>query len=297
MSSLEAVRPFAAKNGRRPRRSLIASRFLKNRIGLIGVTIIVGFATVAMLAPLVSPFAPDEQNLDYVLSPPSRTHLFGTDNLGRDIISRVIFGARLSIVIGIAASSVGLLLGGAIGVFSGFLGGRTDTVLMRVTDVLMAFPGILLALLIVGILGPGLYNVMLAVGISWTPTSARVFRAAVLQTRTEEYIEAAKAIGATDRRILSRHILPNSLGPVLVQASLMVATSILASASLSFLGLGPKPPTPEWGLMLTEARNYLYVAPHMMFFPGGAILLVAIGFNLAGNALRDALDIRFAIQR
>jgi peptide/nickel transport system permease protein len=168
---------------------------------------------------------------------------------------------------------------------------------MRAIEVLMAFPGILLALLVIGILGPGLYNLMLAVGVSAIPRFARIVRAGVLQTKVQDYVDAARAVGAADFWILRRHVLPNSMGPVIVQASLLVATSILTGASLSFLGLGPKPPTAEWGVMLSEARTYLYVAPHMTLFPGLAILLATLGFNLAGDALRDALDIRVTIDR
>jgi peptide/nickel transport system permease protein len=255
------------------------------------------FGFLGILAPLIAPYDPDEQELDYVSNPPTRTHWLGTDNLGRDILSRVLFGARISLTIGFLATGIGMAIGGGIGVIAGFWGGRLDNATMRAIEVLMAFPGILLALLVIGILGPGLYNLMLAVGVSAIPRFARIVRAGVLQTKVQDYVDAARAVGAADFWILRRHVLPNSMGPVIVQASLLVATSILTGASLSFLGLGPKPPTAEWGVMLSEARTYLYVAPHMTLFPGLAILLATLGFNLAGDALRDALDIRVTIDR
>lgn len=279
------------------RRRTLVGRFRRNRAGMLGILVALVFGVLGILAPLVSPFDPNAQALEKAFRPPSRTNLFGTDNFGRDIFSRVLHGARISLSVGFLCTAIGMTVGGAIGAFAGFRGKWADEVSMRAVEVLMAFPGLLLALLVIGILGPGLYNLVIAVGISAVPRFARVVRAAVIQVKAEEFVDAARAAGASDLWIVRCHILPNSLGPIVVQASLLVATSILTGASLSFLGLGPKPPTPEWGIMLNEARNYLYVAPHIAIFPGLAIFMVAMGFNLAGDALRDALDVRLSLER
>lgn len=279
------------------RRRTLLARLSRNRAGVVGMLVVLVFGVLGILAPILSPYDPNAQVLDEAFRPPSAANWFGTDNFGRDILSRVLYGARISLSVGFLATIIGMSLGGVIGSLAGFKGGWADEVLMRIVEILMAFPGLLLALLVIGILGPSLYNLMIAVGVAAVPRFARVMRAAVLQVRAEEFIDAARATGASDLWIMRRHILPNSLGPIVVQASLLVATSILTGASLSFLGLGPKPPTPEWGIMLNEARNYLYVAPHVAIFPGLAIFLVAMGFNLAGDALRDAFDIRVSLER
>jgi len=273
-------------------RRLLASRFLRNRAGVAGLVIVSLFALLGVLAPVLRLDLPDAQDLEHVTEPPSREHWLGTDNLGRDLLSRVVHGARISLMIGVLATSVGLGIGATAGGLAGFHGGKIDETVMRVVEIFMAFPGLLLALLVVSILGPGLYSVMLAVGISTSPAFARVMRASILQVKSEEFVEAAQAIGAPGLTILRRHILPNAMGPIIVHGSLLLGASIVTASSLSFLGLGPKPPTPEWGVMLNEARNYLYIAPHTTIFPGLAILLAALGFNMAGDALRDALDVR-----
>jgi len=298
MSSVEGIGQLRipAKGGIKAYRRTLARRFLRNRAGVAGLLVALVFASAGIFAPSLRLQDPYSQDLLQVTAPPSWAHWFGTDGFGRDVFSRVVHGARYSLAVGLFATSVGMSFGGTAGVIAGFYGGRADDLVMRTVEILMAFPGLLLALLVVGILGPGLYNLMLAVGISASPSFARVVRASILSTKAEDFVEAARAIGATGSRVLLRHVVPNSLGPIVVQATLLMATSILTAASLSFLGLGPRPPIPEWGIMLSEARNYLYIAPHTTLFPGLAILMVALGFNLAGDALRDALDIRVKVE-
>ncbi len=246
----------------------------------------------AVLADVIAPYPMDEQRLTSRFLRPSLEHLFGTDNLGRDVFSRVVYGSRVSLTIGISSTLFGALIGIILGSISGFYGGRTDNVIMRGVDVMLAIPNLLLAISVLAALGPGITNTIIAVSIGSVPRYSRVIRASVLTVKEQEYIEAARAIGTTDFRIVLRHILPNCLAPVLVQATLGVANTILIATSLSFIGLGVQPPTAEWGAMLSAARPYIRQHWPMVMFPGLAIVATIFGLNLFGDGLRDALDPR-----
>ena len=269
---------------------LIWQRLRKNRLSIVGSVLIGGFLLLAFAAPLIAPADPMAQALYNRLSPPTFEHPFGTDDFGRDILSRVIYGARISLRVGVFAVLIALILGTCIGVVAGYWGGWIDQILMRLMDLLLAFPSILLAIGIVAILGPGLENAMLAVGIVAMPQYARLVRASVLTVRETDYVMAARALGASDWRILCVAVLPNCLAPLIVQATLGLATAILDAAGLSFLGLGAQPPTPEWGAMLSQGRELIVRAPWVLTFPGGAIFFTVLAFNLVGDGLRDALD-------
>lgn len=267
-------------------------RYSRNRKAVVGLIILIIITLSAIFAPWVATHDPAQQDLRARLQPPSAEHWLGTDNFGRDIYSRIIYGARISLRVGLISVSIALALGGTMGLVAGFFGGRIDSVLMRIVDVLLALPAILLALAVVATIGPGLNNVMVAVGIAYSPNFARVTRAAVLQVRELDYVAAAQALGASNLRMMFRHILPNALNPVIVQVTLATAGSILSAAGLSFLGLGAQPPTPEWGSMLSSARSYIRVAHHTVTFPGLAIMLTVLALNMVGDGLRDALDPR-----
>jgi peptide/nickel transport system permease protein len=267
-------------------------RLKKHRLALIGAAIILTLFFVAVFAPFIAPHDPIEQNLENRLLPPSTEHPFGTDNLGRCILSRLIYGTQVSLQIGIMVVGITSIVGVMLGAIAGYRGGIIDEIIMRIVDVLLAFPGIILALVIAGILGPSLFNVMLALAvIGWT-SYARVVRGSVLSVKEKEFIEAAKAIGASDVRIMFRHILPNVMAPVIVMATLGMAHVILAAAALSFLGLGAQPPTPEWGSMLSAGRAFMRTAPHLTIFPGLAIMITVLAFNFLGDGLRDTFDPR-----
>lgn len=267
-------------------------RFLRNRKAVVGLVLLVIITLSAIFAPLVATHNPTQQNLRNRLQPPSAENWLGTDNFGRDIYSRIVYGARISLRVGLISVSIALVIGGGMGLLGGYFGGRIDNFSMRIVDVLLALPSILLALAIVATIGPGLNNVMIAVGIAYSPNFARVMRAAVLQVRELDYVAAAHALGASHLRTMMKHIVPNSLNPVIVQVTLATAGSILAAAGLSFLGLGAQPPTPEWGSMLSAARPYIRVAHHTVTFPGLAIMLTVLSLNMVGDGLRDALDPR-----
>lgn len=267
-------------------------RLSKRKTALIGLGIILFYIVVAFTASWIAPFDPLHIQLDKSLVSPNGEYLFGSDDKGRDILSRIIYGTRLSLMVGVVAVGIGLLIGVPIGLISGYYGGWWDTVLMRVIDVLLAFPGMLLALAIVSALGPSLFNVMLAVGIFSIPTFARLVRGSVLTVRKLEYIDAIRALGAGDLRIITFHIFPNVVSPIIVQGTLRLATAILTAAGLSFLGMGAQPPSPEWGAMLSNGRDFIFSAPYVAIFPGLAIAFLVIGFNLFGDGLRDALDQR-----
>ena len=268
-------------------------RLLRNKPALVGLVLIVTFIGVAFLAPLVAPYGPYEQRVGGSLEPPGAAHLFGTDLLGRDMFSRVLFGAQISLQVGVIAVLMALTMGGIIGSLAGGLGGRVDSVLMRTVDVLLAIPGILLAIGIIAWLGRGMLQLMLAIAITYAPIFARLLRGSLLALRESDYVIAARALGASRARLLARHMLPNALTPLIVQATLILATAIIDIAGLGFLGLGPPDPrTPEWGTMLVDARRFLQTAPHIVFFVGGAIVVSAIGFNLLGDGLRESLDPR-----
>ncbi len=255
------------------------------------------FFTIALLAPSLSPHDPLAQNLDRRLQAPSRPHLMGTDDFGRDILSRVMYGARISLTVGFIAVGIAVAGGLVLGLVAGFYtagrwGRLIDNAIMRTSDIMLAFPTVLLAIAIVTAFGPGLRNAMLAIAIIYIPRFVRIVRASVLVEKEQMYIEAGRALGLSNGRLLFRHLLPNAMSPVIVQATLGLAEAIIEAAALSFLGLGATPPTPEWGAMLSEGRSYLRLAPWVTFFPGLAIFLVVVSFNLLGDGLRDALDPR-----
>lgn len=257
---------------------------------VVGLVIVLLMVVMAAAAPLIARQDPIEQTLVQRLKPPSASHLFGTDNLGRDVFARVLYGGRISLRVGLIAVALGAGLGTFLGLLAGYGGRIADSVISRTMEVLLAFPSTLLAIAIVAARGPGLENTMLAIGIIGVPIYARLTRASVLALKERDFVTAARCTGASGGRILFRHILPNSLSPLIVQATLGVATAIVEAAALGFLGLGAQPPNPEWGLMLTDARNFLLNAPWAMIFPGVAIMLTVLGFNLFGDGLRDALD-------
>ncbi len=264
----------------------------RNRLALFGLGIIAVFLLGAIFAPFLSPYDPLQRSLRESLQGPSWDAPFGRDELGRDILSRVIYGARISLTIGLVSVGIGALVGVPVGAVSAYFGGAVDLTVQRLVDIMLAFPGILLAIIVVSTLGVGLTNAMIAVGIGTIPAYVRLVRGSVLSIKEYDYISAARAIGASNLRIIFRHVLPNSLGPIVVQSTLQFATAILWAAGLGFLGLGAQRPTPEWGAMLANSRMYIRVAPHTTIFPGLAILFSVLGFNLFGDGLRDALDPR-----
>lgn len=266
--------------------------FMKNKLAVAGAVLLLTMIVLAALSPIIAPYGFDEQNYEIARQTPSLQHLAGTDELGRDIFSRILYGGRVSLTIGIISVGIGLIFGGSLGVIAAYYGGVTETVIMRIIDVLMAIPSIILSISICAALGSGIVNTMIAVGISSIPTYARVFRSSVISEKSKEYIEAARAVGAGNARIILKHILPNSIAPVIVQASLGVAQAITTAASLSFIGLGIQPPNPEWGALLSSGRQYIRDFPHMVVYPGIAIMLTVLALNLIGDGLRDALDPR-----
>lgn len=276
---------------RQRRRAL--RRFMQNRMAVGGAVVVLLLILVAILAPVLAPTNPILQNYNAVLQPPSAHHLLGTDELGRDVFSRVIYGARISLAAGVIAVGIALVIALPVGLFSGFVGGFWDeVVVMRITDAALAFPSLILALVIAAVLGPDFVNAMVAIGLSLAPVFIRLIRGQVLQEVTKEYVEASRALGASGSRQMFRHVLPNILSPILVQASLSVAAAVLGEASLSFLGLGTQPPTPSWGSDLRFAQGYLGTAPWLAIWPGIAIVVVVLAFNLLGDGVRDAFDTR-----
>jgi len=263
---------------------------LKNPQFIVGLAIVGFFAFIAIFAPLLAPYDPLDAIIVRRLEGFSREHLLGTDNLGRDVLSRLMYGARMSLLFGILAMSMGAIVGIILGMVSGYFGGFIDTIIMRIVDILMAFPGLLLALGIVAVLGRSTGNVIIAVAIGGIPGFARIVRGSTLAVRKLEYIDAIRAIGAGNTRIIFRHVFPNILSPIIVQATLNVGAAVVASAALAFLGVGTPPPTPEWGIMLNNGREFMLVAPRLVILPGLMIFLLVIGINLFGNGLRDALE-------
>jgi peptide/nickel transport system permease protein len=257
--------------------------------GLIALLVIV---LAAVSASQVSPYDPLKQDFRVERQAPSIQHPMGTDEFGRDVLSRVIWGARVSVLAGLIAASIALASGLVLGMMAAYYGGRADALIMRTMDVVLAFPYLLLAITVVAILGPGLLTAMIAIGIVYVPSYARVVRGAVLSVRAREYVEAARALGAADGRVMWHHVLPNALAPVIVQTTLSIGAAIVDTAGLSFLGLGTQPPTPDWGNMLSAGRSYVIDSPWIATFPGLAILVTVLAFNLMGDALRDALDPR-----
>jgi ABC-type dipeptide/oligopeptide/nickel transport system permease subunit len=267
-------------------------RFCRHRAAMTGLCILSVMLVLVFTAPLWATHDPKRQQLSQVLRPVSALHPLGTDHLGRDMLARLLYGGRLSLCIGFLAVGIGLAVGVPLGAVSGFQGGWTDLVIQRLADVLLSFPGFLLALSLVSILGVGLQNVIISVGISAIPSFIRLVRGSVLSIREQVFVEAARALGQRSWIIVLRHVLPNAMAPIIVQATLNLGTSILVAAGLGFLGLGVQPPTPEWGTMLGEGRQYIFRAPLLTLFPGLAIFLAVLGFNLLGDGLRDALDPR-----
>ena len=267
-------------------------RFSRNRLAVVGLGLIAVLTVLAVFAPAVAPFDPIKQDYNALLQAPSITHLCGTDNLGRDVLSRVIYGARVSLTAGVIAVGLATLVGLVFGLLAGFFGGVVDEVIMRVVDATLAFPFLVLAITLAAVLGPSLQNAMLAIAVVSAPVFARLARGQVLSERERDYVQAAQALGSSDARIVVRHLLPNIAGPIIIQASLSVAGAILAESALSFLGLGVQPPTPSWGEMLNTARGYLRDAPWTAIAPGSLIFIAVLAFNLLGDGLRDALDPR-----
>jgi peptide/nickel transport system permease protein len=262
------------------------------RMGIVSLIAVGVLALLALLGPTLAPFDPTEQVLDRMLESPGRTHWLGTDDLGRDILSRVLYGARVSLGVGVLAVALSLGPGVVLGLVSGYHAGWLDSVIMRVMDGLLAFPSIVLALAITAALGPSLQNAMIAIGVIGIPGFARLVRGQVLALRSQEFVEAARALGAGDRRIVVRHIVPGTVAVVVIHASLRLAFAVLTEAGLSFLGLGAQPPTPSWGAMLNTGREYLEMAPWLSLAPGASIFLTTLSFNFLGDAVRDALDPR-----
>jgi len=267
-------------------------RFLRSQTGLLGAAVLLVVTLAAIFAGQVSPYSPVRQDFRIERQPPSAQHLMGTDEFGRDVFSRVIWGAQASLQAGAVAASIALVFGLVLGMLAAYYGGRADNLIMRAMDIVLAFPYILLAIAVVAILGPGLRNAMIAIAIIYIPHYARVVRGAVLSVRARDYVEAARALGAADGRVMVQHVLPNALAPVIVQTTLTVGVAIIDTAGLSFLGLGTQPPTPDWGNMLSAGRNYVIDSPWIATFPGLAILVTVLAFNLMGDALRDAFDPR-----
>ena len=265
-------------------------RFRRQKVAVVSLFFILGLILVAICAPLVAPYDPNAPDYNAVLQGPSWAHWAGTDVYGRDIFSRIIWGTRISLSVGFLSVSLGAVVGVAMGIVAGFYGKWVDSAIMRICDLLLAFPGILLAIAVIAILGPGITNVIYAVAVFSVPVFARLARGSTLQLKATVYVDAARAIGVRDRVIMMRHILPGTLPNVIVYFSMRIGTSILTAAALSFIGLGAQPPSPEWGAMLAEGRAYMGVADHLTLFPGIAIFLTVLGFNLLGDGLRDALD-------
>ena len=278
---------------------IVFRRLLRNKLAVVGLIILAIIILVALTAPLIAQQSPNENGVFRAFPSqgkmaPSWEHPMGTDDLGRDMLSLIIYGSRISIRIGFFAVGFAIVIGVILGALSGYLGGATDNVIMRLMDIMLAFPSILLALVIVAVIGPGLLNAMIAVGIVSIPTYARITRASVISESTREYVQASKALGANTFRILAQHVLPNALSPIIVAASLGIATAILDAAGLGFLGLGAQPPDPEWGLMLSRNKTHMFTSPWMVIFPGVSIMFLVLGFNLLGDGLRDALDPRLS---
>ena len=266
------------------------AKFKKNKMALLGTILILLQMIIAIFAPFLAPYDPYEQNLMKMTLPVgTEGHLLGTDNFGRDILSRLIFGSRISLVVGLSSVLFGLLIGVTLGLIAGYYS-KLDNLIMRFIDIMLSFPGVLLALAIIAMLGPGLINVIIAISIWSIPTFTRLVRSQVLQIKEYEYVLAAEALGVKDHIILIKHILPNCIGPIIVYATLRIASAILSAAALSFLGLGAQPPLPEWGAMVSAGRSFIYNAPHMIIVPGLAIMMLVLSFNLVGDGLRDAFD-------
>lgn len=265
-------------------------RLRRNKLAMLGLAIVIALILIAIFAPLLAPYDPIARIKEDSSLAPSNIHLFGTDLLGRDILSRVIYGSRISIEVGIIAVGISVIIGLFFGALSGYFGNITDTVIMRIADIFFAFPYILGAIAIMTVLGPGVINIFIAIGLLGWASFARIFRSSILTIKNKEYIEAARALGASNYRIITKHIFPNAFAPIIVYATMNVGTAIIVEAALSFLGLGVQPPTAAWGKMLADSLDYIDIAPWMMVFPGLAIVITVLGFVLLGDGLRDAFD-------
>ncbi|MFI5011119.1 MAG: ABC transporter permease [Hyphomicrobiales bacterium] len=289
MTSAESL---ARSSAARDRWYAPLARVLRRHAAKVGLAITLAFLVLTVVAPLIAPYDPYDQDLSSALSQPSPEHLFGADQYGRDVFSRVLYGTRTALLAIVVADGLALVLGSALGLVGGFMGGAVDAIVMRFVDVLLAFPYLLLALIIVAALGPSLTNSMIAIGIVYTPQYARLIRGQVLAVRAADYVRAARAIGTPRWRIMLRHVLPNSFSPVIVMATLQAGSVVVETAGLSFLGLGAQPPSPDWGALLADGHNYFLTAWWIATFPGLAIFCVVLGFNLIGDALRDQFDPR-----
>lgn len=297
MTTQDVAVPLPRRHRAFKKRSQLRSTWLqykKNKLAMFGLILFLALVLVAVLSGLFINYDLQviDQNMRMRLKPPSAEFWFGTDQYGRDVFARVVWGTRISLFVGLVTVGIALTAGSLIGALAGYYGGWLDNTLMRVMDVFLAMPAIILAVAIVGALGPGLFNLLLAMSIARTPQFARIVRSAVISIREQEFIEAAKSCGTSDARIIFRHIMPNAIGPIVIQVTLHMATTILGVAGLSFIGLGIEPPIPEWGSMLAEAKEQMRFYPYLMFFPGMAIMLAVLSLNLIGDGLRDALDPR-----
>ena len=281
----------------RTRRSKALRRFASDRLAVGAAVVIPVLVLVAILAPWLSPYGPAQVSFTELTAPPSPTHLFGTDNLGRDVFTRILYGGRVSLSAGILSVTAALVIGTFMGLLAGYFGGWVDEVLMRLVDALLALPFLVLAITLAAVLGASLQNAMLAITVATIPTFARIARGEVLAALALDYVQAGRAIGASNMRVLFRHILPNAAGPIIVQISLSIANAVLTESSLSFLGLGVQPPTPSWGSMLNVARGYLATAPWLALFPGIALFVTVLSFSLVGEGLRAAMDPRGGLRR
>ncbi|AWP75425.1 ABC transporter permease [Bordetella bronchiseptica] len=285
--------PIASAGMAAPRRANRSwGKFRRNRIAMLGALIVLAFVVLALLAPWVASHDPFQTSFMTIRKAPSAAFWMGTDELGRDIFSRMVYGARASLMAGMVSVLIALAVGVSFGLAAGYFGGWTDSVISRATEALLAIPFLILAIALAAFLGPSLTNAMIAIGVSAAPKFIRLTRGQVLAVKNEDYVQSARALGASDLRIIGRHVFPNVMPPLIVQATITIATAIIAEASLSFLGLGLQPPNPSWGSMLNTAKNFMTQAPWMSIFPGSAIFLVVLGFNLLGDGLRDALDPR-----
>ena len=290
MAAIAIPAPAAPRELTPARRAL--KRLARRRGAMVGLALVAFFVAMALLAPWISPYDPLATSWSTVRKAPSMAHWFGTDDIGRDVLARVVWGARASLLAGLVSVGIALCVGVPIGLAAGYVGGWTDMLISRVTDAMLACPFLILAIALAAFLGPSLTNAMIAIGIAATPIFIRLTRGQVLAVKVEDYIEAARAVGNSHLRIALRHVLPNIVAPLIVQATLAIAAAVIAEASLSFLGLGQQPPAPSWGSMLNIAKNYVENAPWMAVWPGMSIFLLVLSFNLLGDGLRDALDPR-----
>jgi peptide/nickel transport system permease protein len=297
-TAIAGALPAPRQHAKRTGVGALLGRFASQPLPMAGVVVVLLLTLVSIAGPWLLPISPIAQDIDAVLDPPSAAHLFGTDELGRDIFARMVYGGRVSLQVGVISTLLALIVGTALGLVAGHWGSTwIDNVIMRGIDALLAFPSLILAIAITAVLGPNLQNAMLAIGIVNIPSFARLVRGQVLTIRPMEFVEAARTLGATPLRIMVFHVLPNTLGPIVVLASLRLAFAVLSEASLSFLGLGAQPPTPTWGSMLNAGRSYLEQQPWVSFFPGVAIFLTVLGFSVIGDGLRDTLDPRMKAGR